>query len=378
MGAARPLIAHVVHRFAMGGMENGIVNLINGMDPRYRHAIVCLDRSSDFVQRLHRDDVIVREIRKRPGKDPGHYARLWRTLRALGPAVVHTRNIGTLEAGMVARLGVTRHVVHGEHGFDVHDLHGRNSRYRRLRRLASPFVRKFLCVSRQIATWLEHDVGLPAAKLEQIYNGVDTDKFTPERRAEARGRLRALGVAAPFVVGSVGRLEPVKNPGELVAAFARQCEDADFRAGAQLVMVGDGSLGPALREDVAARGIEDRVHLLGARDDVADLLPGFDAFVLPSLNEGISNTILEALACGVPVIASRVGGNDELFDEPDHGAFYASGDVDALGACLARFRSDEVARARQSREAREHVLRRFSLSRMIERYEAVYDRYCAS
>ncbi len=371
-----PVIAHVIHRFAMGGMENGLVNLINGMDHGYRHAIVCLDQSSDFAQRLTRNDVQIVSLHKKPGKDPAHYGRLFSALRRLRPAVVHTRNIGTIEAGMVARAAGVRHVLHGEHGFDVADLHGTHSRYRLLRRLASPFVRRFVCVSQQIYRWLERDIGLPAARLVQIYNGVDTHKFHPDREA-ARQRLRDQGVDRRFVVGAVGRLEVVKNQVELVRAYAQRCaRSEDFMAHSALCLLGDGSQRDALQREAHKAGVAGSTFFLGARDDVAQLLPGLDVFVLPSLNEGISNTLLEAMACGVPVVASRVGGNAELFVDGQHGTLYETGDDDALGAALMRYFDNPAMREERAGQARAHVASTFSLARMIERYESLYATYC--
>ena len=145
---------------------------------------------------------------------------------------------------------------------------------------------------------------------------------------------------------------------------------------AALVLLGDGSL----RDDVARcatqSGYGDRVHLLGARDDVAQLMPGFDVFALPSLNEGISNTILEAMACGVPVVASRVGGNAELYRDAQHGSLYESGEIDALAAALGQYRDNEPMRLERASAARRHVVENFSLTRMIDRYQSLYAAHC--
>ncbi|MFK7886873.1 MAG: TIGR03088 family PEP-CTERM/XrtA system glycosyltransferase [Gammaproteobacteria bacterium] len=371
-----PRIVHVVHRFAMGGMENGIVNLINGMDREFKHAIVCLDRSTDFADRLQRDDVQIVSLRKKPGKDIPHYGRLWSALRELKPSVVHTRNIGTIEAGIIARGAGVKNVFHGEHGFDVNDLHGAHSRYRRLRRFANPFVRRFVCVSQQIRAWLQRDVGLPDEKLVQIYNGVDTQRFSPVARDDARERLRGAGVADGSIIGAVGRLEAVKNQIELVRAFLNRCDrSAEFAAATSLVLLGDGSSRSTIETFARDHVHGARVHLLGARDDVADLLPGFDVFVLPSLNEGISNTLLEAMSCGVPVVASRVGGNAELFADGRHGTLYESGDEEALSAALAGYIETPGMRDERAQAARKHVVERFSLDRMIDQYQALYASY---
>lgn len=372
-----PLIAHVIHRFAIGGMENGLVNLINGMDVRFAHAIVCFDGYTDFSTRLTRDDVSLHDVGKKPGKDPGHYARLWRVFRALRPTVVHTRNIGAIEAGVVAKLAGVATVLHGEHGWDVHDLRGSNPRYRRLRRLCSPFISRFVCVSAQIRDWLRDQVGIAPRKLVQIYNGVDSERFNPAGRDAARRLLHENDIRADFIVGSVGRLEEVKNPVATVDAYALACDrDAGFRCSSALVFVGGGRLESQLRSRVAGLALEGRVHFLGRRDDVAQLLPGFDVHVLPSLNEGISNTILEAMACGVPVVASEVGGNPELVSNGLNGFLYPCEDLDALAGWLGRYQRDAAERERHAVAARARALEHFSLQRMIRNYEDVYSQYC--
>lgn len=377
MSQDSPLIVHVVHRFMIGGMENGVVNVINGVDAHFRHAIICMDHSSDFEKRLERDNVEIVSLHKKPGRDPMHYLRLIRALRKLRPTLVHTRNIGTIEAGVIARLLGVKAVLHGEHGFDVNDLYGMQRRYRQLRRIANPFVRQFVCVSQQIQTWLERDIGLPADKLTQIYNGVDTERFNVANRVAARARLKELGVDGRFITGSVGRLESVKNPLELINAFGQRCQHSpSFAKAASLVMLGDGALRKDVEASAAATGFGERISILGPRDDVAQLLPGFDVFVLPSLNEGISNTLLEAMACGVPVVASRVGGNAELFTDTQHGTLYESGDVDALAAALGHYEDNEPMRVERAQAAREHVVGSFSLSRMIDSYQALYASYC--
>ncbi len=354
-------------------MENGLVNLLNRMDRRFGHAIVCLDGYTDFRRRLERDDVALHDIAKKPGLDPAHYKRLFGQLRRLRPALVHTRNIGTIEAGVIARLAGVRNVIHGEHGFDVADLHGDNPRYRRLRRACSPLINRFVCVSRQIADWLRTQVGIGPHKLVQIYNGVDCDKFNPGNRDEARARLREAGVRSDFVVGLVGRLEAVKNPSAALTAFAARCgQDPAFRDSSALVLVGGGSLEKELHAAVSRSGLGDRVHLLGRREDVDMLLAGFDVFVLPSRNEGISNTILEAMACGVPVLASRVGGNPELVEEGRTGYLYDCDDVDALAHLMAMYHRDLAARRQHAAAARVRANDRFSIGEMVGQYESLY------
>ena len=171
MNDGRPaLIVHVIHALRMGGLENGLVNLINRMPAsRYRHAVVCLTDHDRFAERLERDDVELIALHKRPGKDPGLYGRLWRALRRLRPDIVHTRNLGALEAQFVAALAAPRaRRVHGEHGWDMSDLGGSNVRYRWLRRLARPWVHVWIPLSgdleRNLRDWgMEVDLARSAA-----------------------------------------------------------------------------------------------------------------------------------------------------------------------------------------------------------------------
>ena len=122
-----PLIVHIIFRLDVGGMENGLVNLINGMPAnRYRHAIVCLKDYTDFRSRLQRADVALYALNKKDGKDLLLYYRVWRLLRTLRPDIVHTRNLGTIDMLFPAALAGVRSRVHGEHGWDMVDLHGEN------------------------------------------------------------------------------------------------------------------------------------------------------------------------------------------------------------------------------------------------------------
>src|SRR5688572_26603196 len=154
-GGARPLIVHIVFRFDYGGMENGVVNLVNNLPAgEFDHAIVALTEASEFRTRIRRSDVRVFALGKRPGSDLGAYVRLWRLLRKLRPTVVHTRNVGTMDCQVVAWLAGAPVRIHGEHGWDVHDPDGSNPKYLRVRRVLNPLTHGFVAVSRDLERWL--------------------------------------------------------------------------------------------------------------------------------------------------------------------------------------------------------------------------------
>lgn len=370
-----PLVMHVVNRLDFGGLENGLVNLINRMDPlRYRHAVVCLTTYSEFAKRIQRSEVPLIALHKQAGKDPGCYLRLARTIRRLRPAVVHTRNLGTLDMQFMATLCAVRGRVHGEHGWDVYDLHGKHPRYLRLRRLARRCVHRYVAMSRDLSQWLQADVGVPEARITQIYSGVDAEKFRP--RAPGDAPPWPAGFAGPdsIVIGTVGRHEAVKNPVGLVRGFRRLVDAVPALARhLRLVLVGGGVQFEEVTRTVRELGLTAQTWLPGPRNDVAEILRQYHIFVLPSLNEGISNTILEAMACAVPVVASRVGGTPEVVREGHTGFTYSAQDETELTLRLKAYVEDAALRREHGRNARSIVEQHHSLESMVRKYLDVYD-----
>jgi sugar transferase (PEP-CTERM/EpsH1 system associated) len=373
----RPLIAHVVFRFDVGGLENGVVNLINRMPHhRWRHAVVALDRiSPSFSRRVQRQDVQYAELAKPPGHLVWQYPRLLTLIGRLQPAIVHTRNLAALEATVPAWLARVPVRIHGEHGWDVNDLQGADTKQRWIRRVYRPFVSSYVALSRHLANYLTMHVGVPTDAVSHICNGVDTVRFRPADGG--RGRVEGSPFSSPtdWLVGTVGRLAAVKDQVNLARAFvlARELDPAAFKH-MRLVIVGDGPLREAVLEVLRSHGAADRAWFAGERGDIPEIMRGLDAFVLPSLAEGISNTILEAMASGLPIVATDVGGNRELIEEGVTGRLVAPADPYRLAdAILEDFRDRGRAR-RHSVAAREAAERKFSLDRMVGDYCALYER----
>jgi sugar transferase (PEP-CTERM/EpsH1 system associated) len=370
----RPLIAHVLHRFDIGGLENGVVNLVNHLpSSAYRHAIVALTEVTEFRQRILRDDVIFVAMNKRPGHGYTLYPRVYELLRKMEPAIVHTRNLAALEMAVPAWAAGVAVRLHGEHGWDVGDLQGPNRRHRLARRLYRPFVSHYVALSRDLYRYLRHDIGVPERRITRIHNGVDTQRFHP---ALPRDPIEG----SPFndltlwLVGSVGRMAAVKDPVTLARAFVRMRAIDPRASHARLIMVGDGPLRSTVREILDAAGQNDAAWLPGERGDVPAVLRGLDCYVLPSLAEGISNTILEAMASGLPVIATAVGGNAELVEEGRTGHLVPAADPEALAHRMLQM-ANEPALARAAGTAgRVRVERQFSIQAMIGRYQGLYDR----
>jgi sugar transferase (PEP-CTERM/EpsH1 system associated) len=380
--ATPPLVAHVIHRLDFGGLENGLVNLVNRMPAdRYRHAIVCMTGFSEFRDRIARSDVQVVSLDKREGKDPAAYLRLYRVFRSLRPNVVHTRNIGTLDCQWVALAAGVRHRVHGEHGWVADDPQGLDPKNLRFRRACAPAVQLYVPMSRDIARWLEHDVGVSGRRIRQIYSGVDTERFRPDAASARDLPWRGMAGAPdePIVVGTVGRLDPVKNQALLLEGFHRILESRpELRRSLRLIIAGDGPMRTQLAEAIRLRGLAEAVWMPGSRGDVPALMQAMDIFVLPSLNEGVSNTILEAMGSGLPVVAARVGGNPELVEDGSTGLLFEGGSIGHLATALERYVDSAALRRAHGDAGRRRVVERFSLEAMVGSYLHMYDELMAA
>ena len=376
MGEDRqPLIAHVVYRFDIGGLENGVVNLINRLpESSWRHAVVALTEVSPaFATRVQRQDVQYLSLRKPPGHLLKLYPRLMRLFRELQPAVVHTRNLAALEAVVPAWAVRVPARIHGEHGRDAIDPDGARRRYQWVRRAYIPFVTRYVAVSEDLERYLRDRVGIAADRVVQLYNGVDADRFHPatDRRADIDG--------CPFrrpehwLVGTVGRMDHVKDQSALAHAFVLALRmHPGARNRMRLIVVGEGVLRVEAERILDDGGVRDLAWFAGERNDIPNIMRGLDCFVLPSRGEGISNTILEAMACALPVVATRVGGNTELVEDGLTGRLVPAADPLAQAqAILSYFENPALAR-RHGRAARYRVERNFSLDRMVDSYHQLY------
>ena len=303
------------------------------------------------------------------------YPRLYQLFRELKPAIVHTRNLAALEAVVPAWAAGMRVRVHGEHGRDVSDLDGTKRKYQWARRVYRPFVHQYVALSRDLEDYLVERIGVPADEVEHIYNGVDTERFKPSKGVRAAIEGSPFTDPSLFVFGTVGRMEAVKDQINLAHAFVRALAMAPAVARRlRLVLVGAGPLRTELEAIIRAARAESFVWFAGERSDVAEVMRGLDCFVLPSLAEGISNTILEAMATGLPVIATRVGANADLMEDGLSGRLVQRGDPEAIAQEMLTYLSDPALVRRHGRAGARSVERRFSLDRMVGDYEQLYRR----
>jgi sugar transferase (PEP-CTERM/EpsH1 system associated) len=376
-GAAQPpLVVHLIYRLDIGGLETLLVDTINRMPAHaYRHAVVCLTDYTDFAQRITRPGVELHALHKPPGLGLSAHARLFKLLRRLRPAVLHTYNLGTIEYHATALLAGVPVRVHAEHGRDAGDPHGLNRKHNLLRRLLVPVIDRYIPVSRDLDRWLQEVVGIPAAKRRLIDNGVDTERFRP---APVAGDVQEPWQDPnAFVIGTVGRLQDVKHHAGLIDAFAllRQMLP-EQQARLRLVLVGDGPLRARLEQQIASAGLQDCVFLAGARSDVAPAMRALSLFALSSIAEGTPVTMLEAMASGLPVVSTAVGGIPDLVVNGATGSLVPARDAQAMAEALAAYvRAPTLARAHGA-AGRARIERHYSVSAMLAAYIDLYDGLC--
>jgi sugar transferase (PEP-CTERM/EpsH1 system associated) len=374
----RPLILHVVHHLVTGGMENGVVNLINSLpESRFRHAVACIENYSDFRERLVRPDVDVFALHRSRIGVWRLRAEIFRLCRQLHPTLVHSRNMSGLDALLPARAAGVRHAIHGEHGWDVDNLNGEKWKPALLRQIHSPLIDRYVTVSRDLERYLVARVRIQPHRISQIYNGVDTKRFAPTPQKPVGIMPTGFAGEDTLVIGTVGRLQPVKDQATLVRAFAELVDHHPaLGAKLRLAIVGDGPLLADLQALAEGLGIGRQTWFPGAQTNIADTLRSFDIFVLPSLSEGISNTILEAMASGLPVLATAAGGNVELVEDRRSGRLFFPGDVRSLTRFLLKYAMDMALRREHGFAARRIAVERFSLDKMVGEYQSLYEAFC--
>ena len=371
-----PLVIHLVYRLDFGGLENLMVERINRMPAEaYRHAVVALTEITDFASKIKKPGVALYSLHKQPGLSLKTHVDLWKLLRRLKPAILHTYNLSAVEyapAGLLAGVPVR---INGAHGRDAADPEGRNRKHNALRRAMVPFYDCCYANSAAMVEWNRQVIKVPAAKSRLLGNGIDADKFHPP----LEGSQRHLAVFGPgcTTIGTVGRVEEVKNHAGLVDAFiALRARCPQSAARLRLAIVGAGPLLAALRAKVEAAGIAELVWLPGARSDVADILRGLDIFVMSSLAEGTPGSALEAMASSLPVVGTRVGGIPEVIDDGVTGVLVPPSDSAAMAVALEAYVRDPLLAARHGAAGRERVLRKYNMAAMVAAYKSLYDTLC--
>ena len=370
----RLCIVHVVYSFSVGGLENVIVQLINRLPAdRFEHVVLSLTTIGDFKNRIAQQGVRFIELHKPPGHAVALYPKIYQLLRVIKPDVVHSCNLAALEIVPLCWLARVPLRIHAEHGWDAHDPQGINPRYQRLRRAYKPFVSHYVAVSKDLDDYLERAIGVPQFRRSLITNGVDTQAFLPAQGAPSAVPGCPFVLGENWLLGTVGRLQSVKNQPLLVRAFVRLLQDHPEAAiRMRLVVVGEGPLRAEIETLLADANVSHLAWLAGARDDVADVLRMLNCFVLPSQAEGTSCTLQEAMACGLPVVATAVGGTPDLLKHGESGFLVDSDDEAAMANAIWALYTDKAKTLRLAQTARDWALQNFGLDAMVHSYESLF------
>jgi glycosyltransferase involved in cell wall biosynthesis len=355
-------IIHVLQWFELGGGESLALRLAAWQRERGYDVVALGFAAGPLVSEFAKHGVQVEVCRKRAGFDPTLFGRLTRAFLRRRAAVVHLHDQQSLVyAAAPARITGAR-VVCTKHGATV-------ERARRLflRRLGARFVHDFVAVSESTADTARAHHEVDPRKLQVVLNGVDLNQFRPDSRARAAVR-RELGIAAnAWVIGTVGRQEREKDPELLVRAVGPLLD-----AQTQAVLVGSGQLSGQLAQLVGASALPGSIHLLGSRRDVPQLLAAFDLFVLSSRTEGLPLVLLEAMATGLPVVSTAVGGIPAVVQQDRTGLLVSPSDEGALRAAIAALKQDPDRAKRMGEQGRLLAGQSYSFDAMARRYMQLY------
>lgn len=367
--AGPPRVAFVLHVMQVAGAEVLVRELIHRLGSAIVPHVYCLDAVGPIGDALIAEGVPVVSFDRRPGLDWPLIGRMARRVRDDRIDVLHAHQYTPFFYGALAaaRVAGRPRVIFTEHGRHYPDVVGWK------RRLANRwyFDRQadvITAVCEFSADALAIKDGFARRRIQIVPNGIDVDRYLPSgEKGELRRRL-GLDPSRRYII-IVARFHPVKDHATLIRAFARlvgRHDDVD------LLLVGDGPLRPELEGQIATLGIQSRVRLVGVRSDVPDWLKAADIFVLCSVSEAASITLLEAMATGLPSVVTAVGGNPELVRAGIDGLHVPRGDDVALADALATLLADDEQARLMGQRAAERVRQEFQMSTTVERYRALF------
>jgi sugar transferase (PEP-CTERM/EpsH1 system associated) len=357
--ASPPLrIVHLAATYDIGGLEMVVLDLVRHADrARFAPSVVALEGAGSLAPRFAELGVPVDALQPDGGTPASGVMALYRHFKRTRPAVVHTHNVkphlqGTLGAWLA---GVP--VI-------LNTKHGRNYPITTRSVLASRVINRrcdcLVAVSDDAAEIARSREGFPDDRVRVIRNGIDVARYASADLADPARRTRAIHVA---------RLNPVKDQATLLCAIPRILASVPAFT---LDIVGDGPERAALEQLATELRIADRVRFLGFRDDIAARLADAGVFVLSSRSEGVSLTLLEAMAAGLPIVATHVGGNPEVVDVDRTGLLVPSGDPNALADAVIRVMTDPELAIRFGRAGRARAEQQFDVRGVAATYEALY------
>jgi glycosyltransferase involved in cell wall biosynthesis len=348
-----------------GGAERVISKLSASLNrhPIYR-SVVCLFRPGWLQQQCDRNGITTYVMKNRVPFDPRLFKDLITVIRRERVCLIHAHEFDAIVHGTMAASLCGLPVVA--------TIHGKNYFWeKRRRRLAYRLVSRYaqlVAVSGDLKRFVVRSTGISDDRLSVVYNGVEGLSICSSK--EIATSKEELGLLPnERVVGIVGSLYPVKGHKYLldaVPAILQECPETVF------LLIGKGGLEAQLKQQANRLSVERHVRFLGLRDDIPKLLASMDLFVLPSLSEGLSMSILEAMMAGKPIVATEVGGNVELIAHGESGFLVPSGNSEALASSIVSLLKDTGRATRFGENGRKRAVSMFSHDKMVEQYCALY------
>lgn len=370
-------VLHVLPFFAYGGTELVVQRLISSLDaPEFEHRVCAMRGFDEDLVRAAQLNGRIEQAGDPAERFQFPLFRLVRIMRKLRPHIVHTRNWGALEAILAARISGVPATVHSEHGYDLDMLSSLPWRRRVIRKGLYSLTDRLFTVSNELRDYHARQAGISPNRFRVLHNGVDTERFAPQSEVRASMRMQ-LGIPAEsIVVGSVGRMVAIKDYPLTLRAMSGLIRQG---RNIQLLLVGAGPELPALQHLATESALlKGRVHFCGFAEQIPALLNAMDVFVQSSRAEGMSNTLLEAMSSGLPIVATEVGGNPEVLSVGETGWLFTPGDAPALASKVEQLVCSADLRRQMGLAGRNRALREFSVGKMLGEYRNLYHELATS
>lgn len=358
-------VLHIIETLDVGGAECVVADIVNSLPDNVKSFVCCFKHTGEVASRI-KSNVEIFSLAKKEGNNVNIPFRLAKIMREKKIDAIHTHNWGvfceSVFAAVLARVPVRIHMAHG--GLLAHSNTFLGWFKKRIRRLleftAALFCDKIIAVSEDLKKILIQEIGISEQKIIVIRNGIKIIPVDHSIRASIYAQLGRN--KNEFIICYVGRLATVKNIPFLLAALGEICV---FQTDVKLLVVGDGPEKNALIDLVNAYRLTENVIFLGVRNDVRNILSICDLFVLPSLSEGISISLLEAMSMRVPVVATKVGGNAEVIKHGETGILVESNDICELKSAIQRIINSPEERNSFVEKAYQHISCNFNITNNI-------------
>ncbi len=359
-------VLHIVQSLATGGLENGIINLVNHSNPDdFIVDVLCLRDKGELTERINNPNTRIFFDGNHQQSKLTAIKKVYQHCQSHSYDILHSHGYATMLAAYIGgKLASCPTIINGEHG----TLYYSSKKEVLIQRFLFNRMQLNLSVSSVLKNEICTLFSVSSERFKTIINGVDTIKFSPNKNQQRLKKQLGIG-PDQLIIGSVGRLVPLKNYPSLIRAISLMVKQFPQL---MLLLAGDGPEKESLEKLIVKLNLTEHIRLLGQREDIADLMNLYDIFVLPSRCEGLSNTLLEAMSCGTPVLAADVGGNGEIIAEGTSGYLYPTDDSDALAKHLTCLLLNTSLREDLGRQARKHIEDNFSLETMVNNYENTY------